>query len=79
MAEPLALFGALSLLFLIMWVVFFAAIIFAIVFWVKMIIDAAKREFPNPNDKVIWILVLALTGILGALIYYFVVKRKAQN
>lgn len=45
------------------------------VFWILMLIDAAKRQFTNENDKVVWILVLCLTQVLGAIIYYFVVKR----
>lgn len=51
-------------------------IIIPTVFWILMLIDAAKREFKNPNDKIVWILVMVFTHVLGALIYYFVVKAK---
>lgn len=46
-------------------------------FWVWMLIDCVQRPFaPNEqNAKVVWILVIVLAGWLGALIYYFVVKR----
>ena len=44
----------------------------AFVFWLLMLIDAIRRPI---NNKIIWILVLVFTGIVGALIYYFVVKR----
>jgi prolipoprotein diacylglyceryltransferase len=43
-------------------------------FWIWMIVDCAKRTFKNDNDKVIWILVIVLAGIIGAIIYYFAVK-----
>lgn len=46
------------------------------IFWVWMLIDCAKRNYTGPNDKVIWILIIIFTGIVGAIIYYFIVKRK---
>ena len=49
------------------------------VFWIWMIINCAQRKFKNENDKIIWILVIVLAGIVGALIYYFVVKRKNER
>lgn len=41
-----------------------------------MIIDCAQRKFKSDSEKVVWILVIVLLGWLGAIIYYFVVKRK---
>ncbi|HTY43908.1 MAG TPA: PLDc N-terminal domain-containing protein [Patescibacteria group bacterium] len=55
---------------------FFVAGILSFIFWIAMIVDCAKRKFKNETDKVVWILVLIFTGIIGALIYYFVVKRE---
>jgi hypothetical protein len=56
----------------------FAVMIGGLVFWIFMLIDCAKRKMPD-NDKVVWILVLALTSYLGAIIYYFAVKRAAKK
>ena len=56
-------------------VVFFLVGILAFIFWLLMVIDAIKRDIEH---KPIWILVLLLSGILGAIIYYFAVKRKAK-
>ena len=51
----------------------FAAIsIAALVFWIMMIVHAASH---NINNKAIWIILMVLTGIIGALIYYFAIKR----
>ena len=44
------------------------------VFWIWMIVDCARRKFKTDNDKLIWIIILALLGWLGAIIYYFVIK-----
>jgi hypothetical protein len=43
-----------------------------------MLIDSIKRKYKDENDKIAWILVIVLVGILGAIIYYFVVKIKKK-
>ena len=43
------------------------------IFWLMMVIHAASNPIEN---KALWIIVLIFTGIFGAIIYYFVVKRK---
>jgi hypothetical protein len=44
------------------------------VFWIWMIVDCAMHEPSEGNDKIVWILVLIFTQVLGALIY-LVVRR----
>ena len=44
------------------------------VFWVVEIIDAARREWPSPNTKIIWLLVIIFGHGLGAIVYYFAGK-----
>ena len=51
-----------------------ALAIFLFIFWIRMIIDCAKRDFRKDNEKVVWILIIVLLGFLGAAIYYFAVK-----
>jgi len=50
--------------------------IWATVFWIMMIIHVAKHDVEN---KAMWMILMVFTGIVGALIYYFVVKRKFNN
>lgn len=57
----------------------FAAIALMFLFWILMIIDAAKREFKDPNERVVWVLILVFLQILGAVIYYFIIKRPAKQ
>ena len=52
--------------------------IFAFVFWILMLVDCIKRKFKDDTEKIIWILVIIFTGIIGALIYYFIVKNKKK-
>lgn len=44
------------------------------VFWLWMLIDCLKRDFKRDYEKIAWILVMIFLHILGAIIYYFVVK-----
>lgn len=60
-----------------------AALLF--VFWLWMLIDCLKRPddkfaFGGNYAKIIWVLVIIFTGFIGALIYYFLIKREdTQN
>lgn len=52
--------------------------------WIWMLVDCIKREeedFPpmGDNTKLIWILIVALTGWIGAIIYFFMVKQKMSK
>ena len=58
---------------------FFALILLSFVFWIMMLVDCAKRKFKNENDKVVWIIIVAILGVLGAVVYYFVIKRPNQR
>lgn len=44
------------------------------IFWLLMLIDCLKRDFKKDYEKVVWVLVMIFLHILGAIIYYFVVK-----
>ena len=57
-------------------IVFFVLGILATVFWIMMIVHAAKYDI---KDKAMWIILMVFTGLVGALIYYFVVKRKFKQ
>jgi hypothetical protein len=43
--------------------------------WIYTLVDAVQREFAGDNDKLLWVLVLLFAGVLGSIIYYFVVIR----
>ncbi|HVF09377.1 MAG TPA: PLD nuclease N-terminal domain-containing protein [Abditibacteriaceae bacterium] len=44
------------------------------VFWIVELIDVVRREFPDPNTKILWILVILFTHPIGTIIYYFAGK-----
>ena len=66
-------------LFMGLGVVVLIAAAFLLVFWLWMLIDCLKRDFKRDIDKVVWILVLIFLHILGAIVYYFVVKVPVKN
>ncbi len=61
-------FGAFALFFILM--------IAGSIFWIMMIVHAASKPIEN---RPMWIVILVLTGVLGALVYYFVVKRNFKE
>ncbi len=50
-------------------------VLLGFIFWLWMLIDCLKRRM-DKFDKLIWILVLIFLHILGAILYYLLVKRR---
>lgn len=72
--------GVWAVVFVILlFLVFFVLVLLAFIFWVIMLVDTIQRKFKNDNDKIVWILVIILVGIIGAIIYYFIVKREDKH
>ncbi len=59
--------------------VLFVVLCFA--FWIWMLIDCIKNENIGGNEKVAWVIAIALTHCLGAVIYFFAgrTRRPAVN
>jgi hypothetical protein len=56
------------------WLLFvFAMFLAAGAFWLWMLIDVLTKQ---NEDKVVWVLVVFFLNLLGAMIYYFVVRKK---
>jgi len=80
-AAAVGLVGVLGVLYMAFVVGMILLGVLATVFWIWMLVDCATRQFPphRENEKVVWILVIVLAHGLGSIIYYFVVKRKADR
>ena len=48
--------------------------------WIWMLIDCIKNESTEGNERIVWVVVIAVTHWIGALIYLIVrrPKRKAD-
>lgn len=57
----------------IFWVVF-GVIGFVLFLWA--LIDCIRRQFPNPNDKVLWLVLIILIGWLGPILYLIIGRKK---
>ncbi len=57
-------------------IVMMALGIAATIFWIMMLVHACTHD---NKDKTLWILIIVFTGFIGALIYYFVVKRETHT
>lgn len=57
----------------------FSILLFVAVFWFAMFKDLRGRKRMDKNAKTIWTVLLILTTVLGAIVYYFMVKRKADD
>jgi TctA family transporter len=62
------------------WVLYCGIFLFALigfVLWLWMLIDSISRKnYESENERLLWVLIIFFAGILGALIYYFMVKKK---
>ncbi|MEK6920964.1 MAG: PLDc N-terminal domain-containing protein [Nanoarchaeota archaeon] len=65
-------FGVTMILFMFFGIML---VILTIIFWIWTIIDVARRDFKNSNERLIWLLLIILLGIIPSIVYYFVVMR----
>ena len=69
----------IGLIILVFWLFFAIMGILGLIFWIFMIVDVVQRKFKNENDKIVWVLVVILAGVIGALIYYFVIAKENKR
>jgi len=48
-------------------------------FWVWMLVDCIRNPALGTNEKLIWVLVIALTHFIGALIYLLVGRGRLST
>jgi len=56
-----------------------AGMILGTIFWIFMIVECATREADTGNTKIVWIIIVVFTHILGALLYYFVRRPERER
>ena len=44
--------------------------------WIVALVEVLKSEFKNPNDKLIWVIVILLFPIIGALLYFIIGRNQ---
>jgi phospholipase D-like protein len=48
------------------------------VFWVWMLIDCATKESDEGNTKIVWVIIIVFSNIVGAVIYWIVRRPQRQ-
>ena len=62
---------AIGSAFLLFYCIFGLIALAGTAFWIWMIIDCATNEPDTNNEKLMWILIIVLTHLVGAAIYFF--------
>ncbi len=48
----------------------------ALAFWICMLVDCIQNESKEGNDRLVWVIVIIATKLLGAIVYYFARRSK---
>jgi hypothetical protein len=64
----------MALLPFIIGILILGLIAFVFVFWIWMLIDCVKNQNIGGTEKACWVVVIALTHFIGALVYLFAGK-----
>ena len=83
--EPVVSSGAGTYEFAFSWFRLIAAAIVALgvlgtIFWLWMLVECATKEAKEGNDKITWVLIILVTHVVGAALYFFArrPKRRAE-
>ncbi len=56
-----------------------AIAICAVAFWIWMLVDCIKHESNEGNDRIVWVVVIIATKLIGAIVYYFARRQKRMR
>ena len=70
-----AIFG---LFFMMWWLAIFIAFL-SFIGMILALVDCVRREFPNPNDKLLWVIIILFGSLIGTLLYFFLVYQKQKE
>ena len=66
---------ALEMILMTLFFLFILLLIFASIgFYIWMLVDSIMRDYEKNDEKLVWILLIVFTQVIGAIIYFFVVK-----
>ncbi len=49
------------------------------ILWVWMLVDCATNQSLKGNEKVVWVIIIAVTNLLGAVLYFFIRRPQRSN
>jgi len=71
----------LGIFFIVVVLVLIVLAILTTIFWIWMLIDCLTNNYVNPDNKLLWVILIFFTHIVGALVYFFAVRlpQRAQS
>ena len=61
-----------------MWVFLLLFVGVGFIIWIIALIDVIRREFDNPNDKTLWLIIVILLYWVGGLVYLIAGRKKGH-
>jgi len=50
--------------------------ILGLILFIWALVDCIRRQFTNPNDKVLWLVLIILIGWIGPILYLIIGRKK---
>lgn len=63
-------------MFVIFLIFMLSIVLVSTVIWVWMLIDCLTNKELDSNEKLVWALVIVFTHMIGAIIYFFMGRKK---
>ena len=60
----------------LIWLLIIPLAVAGTVFWIVALVDCVRRDFPGGNDKLMWVLIILIAQVVGALVYWFVGRER---
>lgn len=65
--------AGIGIAMILFWLLFFGV---GFVIWLWALIDVIRRQFPNQNDKTLWLIVVILLYWIGGIVYLIAGRKK---
>jgi len=68
--------AGIPIMFIIFLVFMLSIVLASTVLWIWMLIDCLNNKELDSNEKLVWALIIVFTQLIGAIIYFFVGRKK---
>lgn len=65
--------AGIGIVMLLFWLLFFGV---GAIIWIWALVDVIRRQFPNQNDKTLWLIIVILLYWIGGLVYLIAGRKK---
>ena len=67
----LAFAGIMTIFWLIFW-------LGGLILFIVALIDVIRRQFSNPSDKTLWIILVIVLWVIGPILYFIIGRKKGS-